>query len=137
MSVLQSKRSESPLSVITKSEDLVVYTLRVVGNEKNFPKRYRWCITNTIVQESKQILRTLTFANSLRIDSEDESRKRVMMQREALAHTFCLLTEINIAYKLFGIQESRIKCWVALIMEIQRLIKAWIKSDLARNDKNG
>lgn len=44
MSVVQSKRGEGQLLVLSKANELSVYTIKICSNEKNFPKHYRWCI---------------------------------------------------------------------------------------------
>lgn len=49
MSVVESKREEGELRALTKARELAVYTIRICCNENNFPKRYRWCITNKVV----------------------------------------------------------------------------------------
>lgn len=50
MSVVESKREEGELRALTKARELAVYTIRICCNENNFPKRYRWCITNKVKQ---------------------------------------------------------------------------------------
>lgn len=132
MSVIKSKRTEATLSVVTKAEELVVYTMRIACNEKRMPKRYRWCITAKIVNEAQEMLRKLTFANSIKVESAADWQRRRVMQSEAMAHTFCLLTEINLAYKVFCIPANTVQFWTGQIMEVQRLLKAWQKSDTAR-----
>ena len=49
MSVVKSKRHDGLLAVITKANELAVYTIKICSNEKSFPKHYRWCITAKIV----------------------------------------------------------------------------------------
>ena len=49
MSVPEGKRTESKLEVQTKARELAKYTTEICSNEKVFPKRDRWCITNRIV----------------------------------------------------------------------------------------
>ena len=55
MSVVKSKRGESELQVVTKSIALASYTIHICSNEKNFPKRYRWCLTGKIVEHTIEI----------------------------------------------------------------------------------
>lgn len=132
MSVLSRLRSESELTVILKARELTVYTMTVCSNEKRFPKRYRWCLTGKLIDEAQELLRKLTFANSMRVDEPAESQRRRLMQAEAMAHSFCLLTEINLAFEFFGLPEREVRYWTGLIMEVQRLLKTWQKSDAAR-----
>ena len=52
MSVVQSKRGQGELEVLTKARELATYTIKICTNEKSFPKRYGWCITNKIVENA-------------------------------------------------------------------------------------
>ena len=56
MSVPEGKRTESKLEVQTKAKQLAVYTVGICGNEKYFPKRDRWIITNRIVSTVLEIM---------------------------------------------------------------------------------
>ena len=132
MSVLSRLRSESELSVILKARELTVYTMTVCSNERRFPKRYRWCLNAKLIDEAQELLRKLTFANSMRADDPAEGQRRRVMQAEAMAHSFCLLTEINLAFEFFGLPEREVRYWTGLVMEVQRLLKTWQKSDAAR-----
>ena len=65
MSVVASKRGEGKLLVLTKANELAVYTIRICSNERNFPKRYRWCITAKIVDSAMDISNYANMANSV------------------------------------------------------------------------
>ena len=56
MSVVKSKRTKGKMEVITKAHDLAEHTVRICSNEKNFPKRYRWCITAKVVDSAIRFL---------------------------------------------------------------------------------
>lgn len=72
MSVVQSKRGEGQLLVLSKANELSVYTIKICSNEKNFPKHYRWCITNKIVDAAIDISNDANMANSVFVkDSSD------------------------------------------------------------------
>jgi len=129
MSVPKSQRNESKLTCIVKAEELAVYTMQIVCNERNFPKRYRWCVTNEIVSETRSILRKLVLANSVRVEDVSGHNTRKRLQSEALAHCFALLTEINLAYKIFHLASDRVEFWTGLVINIQRLIRTWQASD--------
>ena len=65
MSVVKSKRGQSELEVITQSRNLASYTIKICSNEKNFPKRYRWCITNNIVNDALNIYSCIQRSNAI------------------------------------------------------------------------
>ena len=63
LSVIKSKRQEGKLQVLTKARELCAYTVMVCKNEKNFPKRDRWILTQPIVGEALAIMSCIRRAN--------------------------------------------------------------------------
>ena len=43
-----------------------------------------------------------------------------------------LLGNMDIAYATFSIDDKKIDYWVGLVIEIQKLLRNWMKSDLDR-----
>jgi len=72
MSVVKSKRGEGQLLVITKANELAAYSIKICSNETNFPKRYRWCITNKIVDAATEISNNAVMANSVFVKDESD-----------------------------------------------------------------
>ena len=101
MSVVKSKRGEGKLVVITKARELAEYTLRICANENSFPKRYRWCLTNKIVDSAMTIHNSANMANSIYIYDENDYALRKRYQTIALAETYALLGMIDIAFKVY------------------------------------
>lgn len=133
MSVVAGKRSEGDLKVITVSGELCDYTLQITSNEKHFPKRYRWSITNRILQLTLDIDDHLIYANSVYVRPEDGSLlRRQTHQLEALELTNVLLRNIDRAYRRLGIDSDRIEYWTGLIKDLQRLIRGWYRKDKER-----
>lgn len=130
MSVPKGKRSEGQLRVITKANDLMSYTIKVCSNENSFPKRYRWCITNRIIQTTADITDKIIHANSIYVSSDEDVvnfDRRVGLIAEALELTYVLLNQINIAYQVFHVSSERIEYWTSEVIELQRLIRGWKK----------
>ena len=132
MSVVKSKRGESDLDVVTKSIKLAVYTIKICSNEKNFPKRYRWCITNKIVDDAVDICGYIRKANEIFVKLKVDYDVRRKNQEEARGTIDSLLGKMDIAYGLFGMSDDRIDHWTSLVIEVKRLLGNWIKSDYAR-----
>lgn len=133
MSVVAGNRSEGDLKVITVSGELCDYTLQITSNEKHFPKRYRWSITNRILQLTLDIDDHLIYANSVYVRPEDGSLlRRQTHQLEALELTNVLLRNIDRAYRRLGIDSDRIEYWTGLIKDLQRLIRGWYRKDKER-----
>ena len=132
MSVVSGLRGEGDLKVITESGKLCDYTLQITSTEKHFPKRYRWSITNRIVQLTLDIDDHLIHANSIYVRSEEDSARRQRHQLEALELTYVLLRNIDRAYRRFGIDSFNIDHWTGLVMNLQRLIRGWYQKDKER-----
>lgn len=134
MSVPKSQRGFGKLEALTKARQLKRYTLRICTSEKNFPKRYRWCITNQIVQETVDICRLIVMANAVRLDGTDRDReRRYEYQCRAYELTEALIEDVDTAYSFFKLSSKRVEFWASEISELQRLIKAWQKSDRAKS----
>lgn len=137
MSVPKSKRGKSELEIVTKANQLSTYTIHICSNEKCFPKRYRWCITAKIVDSAVEISKLINMANAVYVNpnsvhkAEDWSLRRGY-QVQALANTYSLLTMMDIAYRTFGIDGSKMKHWTELVMNVQTLLRSWKKSDEQR-----
>ena len=133
MSVVAGKRSEGDMRVITLSGDLCDHTLKITSAEKHFPKRYRWSITNRIVQITLDIDDHLIHANSIYVRPEDGSLlRRQTHQLEALELTYVLLRNLDRAYRRFGVGSFNIDYWTGLITSLQRLIRGWYQKDKER-----
>ena len=139
MSVVAGKRGEGDLKVITVSGNLCDYTLQITSNEKHFPKRYRWNITNRILQITFDIDDHIIYANSVYVRPEDGSLlRRQTHQLEALELTNVLLRNVDRAYRRLGIDSGRIEFWTGQIKELQRLLRGWYRKDKERyEDING
>lgn len=133
MSVVAGKRGEGELKVITVSGDLCDYTLKITSNEKQFPKRYRWSITNRILQLTIDIDDHLIYANSVYVRPGDGSLlRRQTHQLQALELTNVLLRNIDRAYRRLHVDPKRIEFWTGEIKELQRLIRGWYRKDKER-----
>lgn len=133
MSVVAGKRGTGDLTVITKANALVDYTLQICTNEKNFPKRYRWCLTNRIIDITYEICDLIIHANAVYVRPEDDSlTRRISYQTRALELTEVLLNQIDRAYRRFSLETRRVEHWTSLIEEIQRLLRGWRKADKER-----
>jgi len=132
MSVVKSKRGESDLAIINKSRELVVYTARICSNEKNFPKRYRWCITSKIVSDAFDIYGNIRKANTIFVKIRPDYDIRRQCQNKARGALDSLLGNMDIAYSMFGINDKRIEYWTGLVIKVQSLLRNWMKSDYER-----
>jgi len=132
MSVPKNKRTEGELAVITKARDLRLYTLKICSNENNFPKRYRWCLTNNIVSMVNDITDLIISANAVKVDFTQDKYRRLERQKTALELTESLLDNISVAYELFQLKSNSVEYWTRKVDDVQKLLRAWIRSDTER-----
>jgi len=132
LSVVKSKRKTGKLVVVTKANELAVYTIKISSNEKNFPKRYRWCITSKIVESALEINNLINKANAVYVKDGEDYALRKRFQTIALTETYSLLSMIDIAYRTFGIRSSTIKHWTSMIIDVQKLLRNWRHNDYQR-----
>ncbi len=135
MSVVKNKRTESQLEVVTRARELAAYTIKICSNEKNFPKRYRWCITNKIVDSVIEINNRINKANSIYVKTDEDFKIRRDLQVEAISETYGLLTMMDIAYSTFSVESKRVDHWTGLVLALQGLLRSWRDSDFTRYGK--
>lgn len=123
--------------VITKANELATYTIKICSNEKNFPKHYRWCITSKIVDAAIEISNYANMANSIYVKDGADYAIRKQYQTKALASTYSLLSMMDISYRVFGIENSRMEYWIKITAEVQTMLRNWRKSDMERYKNMG
>ncbi len=133
MSVPVYKRTEQKLEVITNAINLAKHTMRLTHNEKHFPKRYRWMITQKIVNTAIDIVTNVRKANNIRIEEKSDLLQRRQYQIDALNDCETLLTLIEIAYSMFNLESGSVEYWTGLIVKQEQLISKWRKSDRDRH----
>jgi hypothetical protein len=72
LSVPLSKRKQGKLETLTRARELCAYTIQICKNEKNFPKRDRWLLTQPIVTETLSIMSCIRRANSVRVETRED-----------------------------------------------------------------
>lgn len=136
MSVVESERGETKMAWWKSITKLNAYTIKAVTNEKVIPKRYRWIISQHIMDSANNMLTNAIKANSVYVKEEfkqSDYELRRKFQKLAYAETHTMLTLIDVAYKTFGtITDHKHKTWIGLILLAQSDLKNWIENDSKR-----
>ena len=132
MSVIKAKRSEGKLQVLIQANNLCVYTVQICKNEKYFPKRDRWIMTQHIVHEALDVLCCIKRANAVNVATWEDYKYRRAQQVEAYSHAEALLTLPDVAYITLCIESQRIEFWTGQIISVENLLKKWRESDRKR-----
>jgi len=136
LSVPVGKRSEGELVVNTKARKLAVYTLKILENDKYFPRSQSVFIAkiqNCVIE----IVSLCWEANNIKVgNNEDRYAERIRMQDRAasLCNRLCVLIEIS--KPLFHLESRRVRYWINLTVEVRNKIRAWRDNDARRLKPN-
>ena len=132
MSVLARFRSESPFAVRDDARKIEVRIIKLCMNEKYFPKRYRFILTTSIIEDVHKLVDYIEAANRTDLTPEFIKR-RITYQKEALTRIDFLLRKLILAEELgFTIPEGTLTEIGEMLLKEEKLIKNWIESDKAR-----
>ncbi len=135
MAVPVNRRTPQKFGVLTKAIELASHTVKICGNEKNFPKKYRWMLTQEIVRTAIRIVMDIREANSIHVvRAEDLSRRRAL-QQAATGKCEALLTLIEIAWATLGLSGISVEDWTGRVLDVEDAISVWRKSDRDRFGK--
>ena len=132
ISVLKNQRGEQKLEVVTKAIGLAEYSINACKSEKNFPKKERWIMASRIANLSLDIVTAIRKANDVRVTIAQDYLNRRQLQVEASGNCEAMLTLIDLAHTCFGLETKKTEYWTGLILELEKLISKWRKSDRER-----
>lgn len=118
------------MRVITKAHELAEHTIRICGNEKNFPKRYRWCLTAKIVDSAVNINSYLEKANSINVRTDYDYEIRRGYMQKALAECFSLHNLMGLSYDIFGLDGDNPSIGMGLGSQMTQLIQLAVLDDI-------
>lgn len=132
MSVPVPQRGHGELEVNTKARVLTVYTLKILENEKWFPKEQIAFITK--LQDCAIEIQALCWeANNIKVgDSMERYRRRIELQDEAGNRCNRMMLYIETAKPLFHLESKRVRYWIGMVRDLRTLIRAWRDKDAQR-----
>ena len=129
MSVIRSKRAESEMEFIHTARQLQVYTIqKCVG----FPKRYTFYIAQPIANAATRVHEYTKMANSVYPTNSHEVQLRRDYLLRANAELNSLVSQIEVAHELFGLEPNVMKFWMDLVDKEICLVKGTLKKDKER-----
>ena len=129
LSVIKSKRTTSEMEFIATARRLEIYSIQKCVN---FPKRYTFYISQPIANAATRIYEDVKRANSIYPMNQHEVQIRRDYLLHANAELQSMVSQLEVAQELFGIEMDTLKYWVDIIDTEIRLVKAVIKSDRER-----
>ena len=129
MSVVRSERGESSLQFLYNARELEKYTItKCVG----FPKRYTFYISQRLGNLASEVHEECKKANSIYPKNNEEAQLRRNHLLEARASLYAMVSKIELACEIFGIEEQKLKYWMSMVNEESRLISGVLTSDAQR-----
>ena len=129
MSVIKSKRSTSEIEFLHNARELQIYSIQKCAH---FPKRYTFYISQPLAAIATRIHEDVKLGNSIYPQNQHEAQMRLDYFLKARAECYNLVSQIEIAIEMFGIEPNAVAHWMELVNTEIRLLKALIKSDRAR-----
>ena len=132
MSVPVPKRNEGELEVNTKARALTVYTLKILENEKWFPKTQIAFITK--LQDCAIEIQALCWeANNIKVNGDEERyKRRIDLQDQAAEKCNRMMMLIETAKPLFHLESKRVRYWIETTRELRNYIRGWHDKDVDR-----
>lgn len=131
MSVPKDKRTEGQLTINTEARRICTHVLRILGNEKNFPKEQEW-FTDKMREVAIGIDLKCWKANNIYVSSEALYNKRLSLEAEAGDACTEMLEIINIGRGLYHMTTKRYKYLTDQYVEMRKHIRNWYKADRER-----
>lgn len=129
MSVIRSQRSTSDMQFLATARALQIYTIRrCVG----FPKRYTFYVSQPLAAIGTRVYEDVKRGNSIYPTNQHEVQIRRDYFMHALAELQNMISQLEVASELFGVEASIMQGWMELVDSEIRLLKAVQKSDKAR-----
>ena len=129
MSVIKSKRKPSDMAFLYNARQLQIHTIKKCVN---FPKRYTFYISQQIANCATRIHENVKLGNSIFPTNQHEVQMRRDYFLQANAELYNLVSQIEVANELFGLEADSMIYWMDMIEEEIRLVKAVIKKDRER-----
>ena len=129
MSVIKSKRSVSEMEFIATARKLEIHTIKKCVN---FPKRYTFYVSQPLAAAATRVYENVKKGNSIYPTNQHEVQMRRDFFLIAHAELQSMISQLEVAAELFGIDADAMKYWMELIDTEIKLVKAVLKNDRTR-----
>jgi len=127
ISVNKSQRMDNS-TVCYLADQLEYKVIKMTMNEKYFPKRARFIITNQIIESTMNVAKNFNIANNIFPNKEENVKFREQYQAIGKANLISLEHQLNLCNRLFNIPSSVLEEIFDMINEIKSKYSNWVKS---------
>ena len=121
------------LDACSKALDLALHTVQICNNRKVFLVEYQKEITDDIVKTAKDIYIHAMDGNYVYVSKDNDNwKRRVVCQTDAIACCNRLLALINLARRAFHLRGNKVTYWSKMVLETRALLSAWKESTVAQ-----
>lgn len=117
------------MEFIATARKLEMHTIRKCVN---FPKRYTFYVSQPLAAASTRVYENVKKGNSIYPTNQHEVQMRRDYFLVAHAELQSMVSQLEVAAELFGIDADAMKYWMELVDTEIRLVKAVLKNDRAR-----
>ena len=117
------------MEFIHTARELQLYSIRKCTG---FPKRYTFYVSQPIANASTRIHELVKMANSVYPLNQHEAQIRRDYFIRANAELQSLISQIELACELFGLEQNVVQHWMDLVDREIRLVKGTMKKDRER-----
>lgn len=132
MSVPLRYRSENKLQAYKDTLAFCHYTIKIIENEKYFPKKSRWNMCSRIMDLCIDCVEKISKANKINPRDADDAKKRTDLQYEVILNFEALFAIMNICRESYSIDGNIVENWSTFLMTAENTVTAWRKSDIKR-----
>ena len=129
LAVIKSKRNTSEMEFLAMARKLEIHTIQKCVN---FPKRYTFYVSQPLAATATRIYEDVKRGNSIYPTNQHEVQLRRDYFLNAYAELQSMVSQLEVAQELFGIEMETMKYWMEMVDTEIRLVRAVLKNDRAR-----
>ena len=127
ISVVKSRRTDKS-EMCYLANEVEYKAIKMTMNEKYFPKRARFIITNKLIDSAMNISTNFNAANAIFPNTEEKLKLRVQYQTIGKANISVLEHQLNLSVKLFNIPSAVMDDIFSQVSEMKKMYSNWVKS---------
>ena len=129
MSVPKPQRSVSEMEFIRNARELQIFTIRKC---KKFPTRFSFYVSIPLANASMRVYEYVKRGNSINPANQHEVQMRRDCFLKANAELYSIISQIEVAEELFGLNKDMMREWTSLVDREIALVKGAMDSDKRR-----
>ena len=127
ISVVKSRRTDKS-EMCYLANEVEYKVIKMTMNEKYFPKRARFIITNKLIDSAMNISANFNAANVIFPNTEEKLKLREQCQTIGKANISVLEHQLNLSVKLFNIPSAVMDDIFSQVSEMKKMYSNWVKS---------